>query len=276
MFKRLFALLILLALAGAAFYYWQAGPGAFTRPRQVLDTLSERLRDTKTAGSVKAALELHRQVAPFPITATARGDGVVTLRGQVPSEKTKATAGRLAEAVPGVGRVVNEITVDPRLQAGAPADRTLGENLDDRALEAKIHLAFTLNRGLDGTNISVRAYRREVVLAGTVDSKAQRALAAEMAENAPEVARVENQIRLRGETTGPATTSADVADPAKRVERALAGNANLSPYRIEVLERDGRLVLQGRVKTGAEKDLAGYLAREVARRPVDNGLRIGP
>ena len=168
---------------------------------------------------------------------------------------------------------MNEIAVDPGLQAGAPADRTLGENLDDRALEAKIHLAFTLNRGLDGTDITVRAYRREVVLAGTVDSKAQRTLAAEMAENAPEVARVENEIRLRGETTGPATTSADVADSAKRVERALARQPE--PGRIEVLERTG-LVLHGRVRIGAEKDLAGYLAREVAWRPVDNGLRIGP
>lgn len=276
MFKRLFALVILLALVGVAFYYWKAGPGAFTRPRQVLDALSEKLRDTKTAGSVKAALELHREVAPFPITAAARGDGVVTLRGQVPSEKAKATAGRLAEAVPGVRRVANEITVDPGLDAGAAADRTLGENLDDRALEAKVHLAFGLNRSLEGGGITVRAYRREIVLSGTVDSKAQRALAGDIAENTPEVVRVENEIRLRGETAGPATAPAEVADPAKRVERALAGNANLSPYRIEVLERDGRLVLQGRVKTGAEKDLAGYLAREVAQRPVDNGLRIGP
>ncbi len=275
MFKRLFALLILLVLLGAAFYYWKADPGAFARPKQALDAIGEKLRDTKTAGSVKTALELHREVASFPITAAAKGDGVVTLRGQVPSEQARATAGRLAEAVPGVRRVANEIAVDPRLQAGAPADRTLGENLDDRALEAKVHLAFSLNRSLQGTDITVRAYRREIVLSGTVDSKAQRALAGEIAENAPEVARVENQIRLRGET-GPATASTDVADPAKRVERALAGNANLNPYRIEVLEKDGRLVLHGRVKTGAEKDLAGYLAREAARRPVDNGLRIGP
>ena len=276
MFKRLFALLILLLLVGAAFYYWKAGPQGFSRLRQALNGLSEKLRDTKTAGSVKVALELNRELAAFPITAAAGGDGVVTLRGQVPSAKVRAAAGRLAEAVPGVRRVANEISVDPRLETGATADRSLGENLDDRALEAKVHLAFSLNRGLDGADITVRAYRRQVVLAGAVDSKAQRALAGEIAENAPQVVQVENEIRLRGEAERPDTATADLADPAKRVQRALVENANLSPYRIEVLEKAGRLVLQGRVKTGAEKDLAGYVAREAARGPVDNSLRIEP
>lgn len=275
LFRRLFALLILLVLGGAAFYLWKAGPRGFSRPRQALDALSEKWRDTKTAGSVKAALELNRELADLPITTAAEGDGVVILQGRVPNEGAKATAGRLAEAVPGVRRVDNRISVDPGLPSSAPADRTLGENLDDRALEAKIHLAFSLNRGLEGTDIAVRAYRREVVLSGTADSKTQRALAGEIAENVPEVVGVDNEIRLPGEARG-AEAAGDRLDPASRVRRALAGNANLSPYRIEVLEGEGRLVLRGRVKTGAEKDLAGYLAREAARRPVENSLRIEP
>ncbi|HLA78387.1 MAG TPA: BON domain-containing protein [Vicinamibacteria bacterium] len=275
MFKRLLALLILLALAGAAWYYWKADRGAFSRSTWAFRALSEKLRDTKTAGSVKAALELNREVARFPVTAAASGDGVVTLRGKVQSEKAKATAGRLAEAVPGVRRVLNQLSVHPQLEVGVPADRTLGENLDDRAVEAKVHLAFGLNRGLEGNDLAVRAYRREVVVSGTVDSKAQRALAVEIAENTPEVIRVVSEIRLRGEPAAPPPTATDAADPATRVKRALAGNANLSPYRIEVGEKDGRLILEGRVKTGAERDLAGYVAREAARGPVDNGLRIG-
>ncbi len=274
MFRRLLALLILLGLVGATLYYWKATPGAFSRPGEAFGAIRDKLRDTKTASSVKAALELNREVGRFPVKVTASGDGVVTLRGEVPSTKTKATAGRLAEAVPGVRRVVNQIAVDSHLE-GVTADRTLGENLDDRALEAKVHLAFSLNRGLEGSDLSVRAYRREVVLSGTVDGKAQRALAVEIAENAPEVVRVKSAIRLRGEPAEPATGGVETAEPASRVERALSENPNLRSYRISVAEKDGRMVLEGLVKTGAEKELAGYVAREAARCPVDNGIRIG-
>jgi len=41
-----------------------------------------------------------------------------------------------------------------------------------------------------------------------------------------------------------------------------------------VREENGRLVLRGHVRTSAEKDLAAALAREAARKPVENGLDV--
>ena len=59
-------------------------------------------------------------------------------------------------------------------------------------------------------------------------------------------------------------------------ERALAGNPHLARYSLKVQDRGGRLILQGRVKTGAEKDLAGRVAREAAGGPVENALLVRP
>ncbi len=273
MIKRLFALMVLVLLVGVAVFYWKARPEALSGPREALSEVSEKLRDAKTAGTVKAALELHREVAPFPIDVSARGDGIVTLTGRVPSQTNKATAGRVAEAVPGVKSVVNEIVLSSDLEEPAPGDRTLGESLDDRALEAKVHLAHSLNRNLKDAHVSVKAYRREVVLTGSAADKAQRELAAQIAETTPQVLRVVNMIRVPGEPSESGSPE-EVLAPAQRVKRALVANPNLAPYAIEIQEKDGHVILTGTVKTGAEKDLASYVAREAAAGPVENALRV--
>jgi osmotically-inducible protein OsmY len=50
----------------------------------------------------------------------------------------------------------------------------------------------------------------------------------------------------------------------------------LSSYSIAVSEEGGRVVLGGRVKTAAEKELAGLLARDASGAAVDNRLLVGP
>ena len=51
-------------------------------------------------GAVKAALELNRNLSSYPIEVEAHDDGSVVLRGEVPSEEIRATAVRVAAAVP--------------------------------------------------------------------------------------------------------------------------------------------------------------------------------
>jgi hypothetical protein len=43
-----------------------------------------------------------------------------------------------------------------------------------------------------------------------------------------------------------------------------------------VREERGRLLLAGRVRTAAEKDLAGLMARDAAGTPVENTVTIQP
>lgn len=200
--KRLLALLVLVAIGAAAFYYWKkpasaerAAEGAAAEARQALDTVGQKLKETKHTGSVKAAFELNRELAPLPIDIDSSEDGVVALKGAVPSEELKALAGRVAASVPGVAQVHNQLVVG----SAPPAP----------------------------TGVSSPA-----VPAG--------------------------------------------ADRAGRVREALRANSSLSAYAIDVREEGGRVVLTGRVRTSAEKDLAGLLARDAAGGTVDNSLSVGP
>jgi len=277
--RRLFAFLVLLVLIGVGFYYWKSRPTG-TSPQQALASVGEKLRGAKTTGEVKAALELNRNLKAYPIDVDTTGDGLVALKGQVPREDFKAEAGRVAAAVPGVRAVRNEIRIDPALPPPVEGGRTLGENFDDKALEAKVKLAFSLNKGLDGTHLSVRAYRREVTVGGTVDTPEQHQLALKLAGETSDVMKVNDEIQLRGQGAGPVAAASPAATPAvpgdraKAAQRALAANPSLAAYHIQVREEGDRLVLSGRVKTAAEKDLAGMVARDATGVPIDNTLEV--
>jgi len=275
--RRLLALLVLLALVGVGLYYWRYRPAGQT-PQQALDAVGQKLRGAKTAGEVKAALELNRNLRPYAIDVDVEHGGVVVLKGALPREDFRAEAVQIAAAVPGVRDVRNGLTIDPSLPAPAEGGRTLGENFDDKALEAKVKLAFSLNKQLDGTKLSVRAYRREVTLGGTVDTPEQHQLAVRLAANTADVIKVDDEIQLPGQVAaapGPGTAPAAApGDRAQAVKRALAANPSLAPYDIQVREQGGRLVLSGRVKTAAEKDLAGVLARDAAGAQVENALEV--
>jgi osmotically-inducible protein OsmY len=274
--RRLFALLVLIALVGVALYYWKYRP-AGESPQEALGSLGDKIRGAKTTGEIKAALELNRNLKPYAIEVDVADDGTVTLKGGVPREDFKAEAERVTVAVPGVRSVRNEIVVDSALPPPAEEGRTLGENFDDKALEAKVKLAFSLNKSLEGTDLSVRAYRREVTVGGVVDTPEQHQLALKVAADTADVIKVNDEIQLRGQAgalPAAATSPAASGNRARAVKQALAANPSLSAYDIQVREEGGRLILRGRVKTTAEKDLAGVLARDAAGAQVDNALEV--
>ena len=276
--KRLLAFLILVILVIGALYYWKTGtspvtPGQMASVNQTVDAVGEKLKSTKTSSSVKAAFELNRELAPLSIDVSADGDAVV-LRGDVPTPETRALAEKVAASVPDVAQVRNEL----RVGGAAPAageSRTMGENLDDHAVETKVHLAFTLNKDLKGTNISVSSYRKAVTLSGEVGSEAQHQTALLVARDTAGVASVTDQIRVSGGGTAPVAGTGQ-AQAAQAAERALAQSASLAAYGLKVTEKNGRLVLTGRVRTAAEKELAGLTARDAARSTVDNAIEIRP
>lgn len=264
MLRRLFALLVLAALVAAALYYWR-GRASGTAPA-AFDAVKDELEDAATTGAVRAALGLRRSLKPYALSVSTEG-GVVTLRGELPDPDLRSLAERVAVAVPDVRQVVNHIRV-----SGTPAPpqdaRSLGESLDDQALEVQVKLAFSLDRTLKGKPLELRSYKREVQLSGELESDAERKLAVEIARETPGVLGVTETIRLRGELPADGRRAA--------VEKALRGNPNLARYRIEVREHSGEILLRGRVRTGAEKDLAGLVARDAAGGSVRNALEVKP
>jgi osmotically-inducible protein OsmY len=260
---RFLAFVVLVALVAGGVYYWKSGRVA----PEDLGALGRELGDTKTTAAVRAALELNRRLAPHAIHVSTEG-GVVTLRGSVPDDETRSTALRVVSSVPGVRQVVDHLR--PGAASAAPADsgRTLGESLDDRAIEAKLRVAFSLSQELEGATIEARAFRRQITLTGEVRSEAQRQAALETARDLPNVVGVSDELRVGH--------ASEAGSGRAAVERALAANRNLGRYRIAVSEEGGRIVLRGRVSSGAEKDLAGLLARDAAGAPVENDIQVAP
>jgi osmotically-inducible protein OsmY len=129
--SRLLALVALVGLVLAGLYYRRDGaPGLPADAKPALADVSSRLgemgrtvgatvRDTTLAGKVKAAFELNRVVEPYGLEVAIDGESVV-LRGEVPTQAVKETAGRIAADVPGVSGVRNEIRVGEK-PASAPA-----------------------------------------------------------------------------------------------------------------------------------------------------------
>jgi hyperosmotically inducible protein len=286
--RRLLSLIIVVGLVVLVLYYWKYRPSA--RPigstdlgevgrkvREEVGDVGQKLRDTKTTGTVKAALELNRTVQPYDIEVST-DNGVVTLRGGVPDATVSNQAERVASAVPDVRQVVNHLRVGeapPHTSGGA--DRTLGENVDDQKLEMQVRLAFSLNRELKGTDIGVKSFRRQVTLSGRVGSEAQRRIATQIAGQIPDAAGVVDQIQV-GDTAAATAATGPGTDGGGRAaaEKALAANANLARYALRVSDDGGRLVVTGTVRTSAEKDLAALVAGQAAGSPVENAVQVKP
>ena len=266
--SRLLALLILIGLAGGGYYYWKSNPGA--APPRSLQEAQEQLKDVALTGAVKTAFSLHKSLRPYPIRVSTEG-GIVSLRGELPRAELRTAAERVAAAVPDVRQVVNHLKVNgaaASVSKDPDDDRSIGERLDDEALEVKLRMAFSLDRNLRDAEIDVVSRKQEVRLSGTLKSAEQKRLAVQTAGEISGVRSVTDRLALAGE---------DGAGEARRaaVERAIRGNANLRGAAISVRLDGGTVVLQGRVKTGAERDLAFLLARDAAGQSVHNGLEIG-
>jgi hyperosmotically inducible periplasmic protein len=189
--RQLLALIVLAALLAGGYYYWKVAP----RPPRDLSELGQRLDDVRLSASVKTALALNRRLAGANVELSIE-DAVLTLRGSVTDGSVVRLAEQIAAAVPGVRRVVNQLSADAPAQTSTPNDeRTLGERVDDEALQAKIRLAFALNRELQKAPVAVRVYRRRVILSGDVDSPAQRQRALQVAGDVPDVNGVTDGLR---------------------------------------------------------------------------------
>jgi osmotically-inducible protein OsmY len=265
---RLFALLVLAGLVAGGVLYWQSR--THSRPPRSLEEVGGEIQDTATTGAVKAAFGLNRRLRELDLSVSTE-NRVVTLRGELPSVELRTLAVRVAQAVPDVRAVVDQVRVTGQAPAPRADGRTLGESLDDRSLEVQVRLAFSLHRDLKGADVEVRSFRRQLTLAGEVASEAERALALEIARETGGVDAVKSDLRVRG-----GSGAAAGGGRRRAAEAALAGNASLAGTQIEVAEEDGQLVLKGRVRSAAERDLAALLARDAAGGPVRIALEIRP
>lgn len=191
-FVRLIVFLAALVLLGGLVYYYTQLHPEKAPWKDGASAVKDKVATMSLAAQVKAAFALRESLKDLEIAVSAEKD-VVTLRGKTPSAEISRTAESVASSVPGVRQVVNFLEVDA--MAGKKAEafdpRTIGEKVDDEALELKIRAAFRLDRTLAEAGFEVKATRRAIQLSSMSATAEQKKRALEVARSVEGVAKVE-------------------------------------------------------------------------------------
>ena len=191
------------------------------------------------------------------ITVEAR-NGEVTLTGEVKEESHKSLAEETAAATPGVIKVNNQLKVTNTQDAtNKDTDGWIG-------LKAKSSLLF--HRNVSGTATRVDVKDGVVILSGNVESQAQKDLATQYIRDVEGVKSVDNQLNVVPADAQPKDTFREDIDDASisaQVKLALLYNRSTSGLRTKVSAENGVVVLSGKAKNAAEKDLATEITKDI-------------
>uniref|UniRef100_A0A832LXQ2 Osmotically-inducible protein Y n=1 Tax=Caldimicrobium thiodismutans TaxID=1653476 RepID=A0A832LXQ2_9BACT len=186
-FKVISLTLVLINLSGCGWVL--VGGGAYegykvaTDPRSVGTQVDDAIITTK----VKTKL------IEDPITKARKIDvdtvnGVVTLNGLVDSEEEIQRAVAIAQSVPGVKRVVNNLRV---------GKRGIKSYLSDKEITAKIKAKFIADPEIKAFSIDVDTVNGVVTLTGIVDREEQKRRAVEIAKGVEGVREVIVNIQVK-------------------------------------------------------------------------------
>lgn len=176
---RKFVLFVIIigAISAVAYFYFYKQRSATYNYEVARKVFKVKLSEAKLTASVKAALSLHKNFKFFDIQVEA-DDGIVTLGGILPSKKTKQLALEIASNVKGVRKVIDQISIDPSVvKKGSIDERTIGEGIDDAAINANVKTALALHKKLRGSKIEVSTFKKIVFLEGVVLSEEQKRIA---------------------------------------------------------------------------------------------------
>ncbi|PTY04729.1 hypothetical protein DB347_18665 [Opitutaceae bacterium EW11] len=209
-------------------------------------------------------------------------NGVVDLKGSVENEDQKRLAEDTVRGIPGVVRVENRLTVTGNQKEGS-----------DDWIALKVRGALLLHRNVSATDTHVQVQNGLVTLTGTARSEAEKALAAEYANDIKGVVRVDNQIRVvepadrdrvtsstnpRNDAVTERRTAGERIDDASitaKLKSSLAIRKSTSALHTDVTTRNGVVTITGEAKNGAEKDLVTKLAEDIEGvRSVDNEMTV--
>jgi len=180
--------------------------------------------------------------------------GVVTLTGTASSEHHKALAEDVAQSLPGVQQVDNQLQVK----------RETSPAMSDGWLKTKVKAALLFHRSVSaGTEVDVND--GVVTLRGMANSPAERDLTTEYAKDVEGVKRVDNQMTVTSNANPKPTMSQHIDDASitAQVKFALLSHKSTSALRTHVETKDGIVMITGTAKSQPEIDLVTKLVRDV-------------
>jgi hyperosmotically inducible protein len=140
---------------------------------------------------VKATLLYHRSVSGFNTEVNAK-DGIVTLKGEAPSQAQKDLTTEYAKDIDGVKGVNNEMTVGKT----AKKARSAGDKIDDASITAQVKMTLLYHRSTSALNTSVTTKRGVVTLTGKAKNAAEKDLATKYTNDVNGVKSVKNLMTI--------------------------------------------------------------------------------
>jgi osmotically-inducible protein OsmY len=196
----------------------------------------QKVTDQDLVLAVETELQLDEAVPAQYLDVTAT-DGIVTLSGTVSNILARDRAVNLVRSVRGVRAVIDRITV-------------IAVQRPDEELSRDVDTALAKDPATDSYEISADAKDGVVTLAGTVDSYAEKQLAAEVAKGVRGVKEVNNDLTVEYRS------QRSDEEIARDIRHRMEQDVYLDPQHVEVDVAAGEVTLTGIVGSAAEKQRA--------------------
>lgn len=197
--------------------------------------------------------------------------GKATLTGKVEEDVSRDLAKQIALGVTGIKEVENLLVVEADYTPPARTERGFGDVVDDASITTAVKSKLLWSKHADGLTTDVDTRSGRVTLTGKADSGAAKDLAGRLARNTRGVVSVDNKLVVAGaKPAGKAELAAieakhTVSDSwiTTKVKSTFMYSSNVDGNDISVTTKDGVVTLSGTVDSGAERDLAVELAKNV-------------
>jgi osmotically-inducible protein OsmY len=196
-------------------------------------------------------------------------EGVVTLKGSVEEEYHKQLAYETVSSLPGVKSVDNQL----ELKGERPAENS------DGWISMQVKASLLFNRNVSGLKTQVFVTDGIVTLKGEAENQAQKDLAGEYARDVKNVKDVKNEMTIEAAPGEPKKTVSETIDDASitaQVKMLFLSHHSTSAFKTGVTTNNGVVTLTGKATSGAAKDMATKVAKDVRGvKNVVNDMTIG-